>query len=117
MFPTNSITEPENGSMETKYLAEEVIVHPLLILWRSVIGSLGVVILQSKKNLPTIHHLVLAIRFRAHPTNLWAFGGSWTEIKFGDPPEKERLEGPKMMGLGKGISESPFKHCNFWYLC
>ena len=34
--------------MEPKYLSKEVIIHPLLIIWGSVIGSLGYVLLGYK---------------------------------------------------------------------
>ena len=40
--PRDPGSPSEYGFMEPKYLAEEVIIHPLLIIWRSVIGSLGI---------------------------------------------------------------------------
>ena len=53
-MPSGSwLTEPENGFMEPKYYAKEVIIiiYTPIIIWRSAIGSLGVIQISKFANM------------------------------------------------------------------
>ena len=71
-YPRDPITETENGFMEPKYLSfRRWRWHPLLIIWRSVIGSLGLDIHHSERIDGDRHSQKVVKSFRGHDTRIY----------------------------------------------